>query len=354
MDWIVSRVDGNRYRQEILELRKAVFPGENPEKQNPEYWDWEFQNAFFGYAEIYAAQHDNLLVGHYALLPQRYRIDGHTRTAGLAVDAMVHPRQRRKGMFSALQERAVGSTGFAFALGYTIRKEVLPAELKGGYRIVRDVPVFVFPARMGPILNRYVKLSVLSGLAASLGDRLHRARFPELSTNNGGFDFHAVDTLADALGDFFERRNASFGICLEKSAEYIRWRFDRIPGVVYQKTVAVYQNGAPAGYLVLRRENLFGLDTLAVVDLETADANSGAADALIRFAVSRTRELGCDCSAVFLLDDGRTTRCFQRRGFLKSPYRFHLIVHNCHHEDTAERFRSSKSIYLNWSDTDML
>jgi len=353
MDWIVSRVDGSRYRQEILELRKAVFSRENPEKQNPEYWDWEFKNAFFGPAEIYAARHGDRLVGHYALLPQRYRIDGHSCTAGLAVDAMVHPGQRRKGMFSVLQEQAIGSTGFTFAMGYTIRKEVLPAELKGGYQIVRNVPVFVFPARFSAILNRYIKPGSWLDAAASLGGRFHRARFPEPSSD-GRIVFRQVDSLADVLGDFFKPQDKSSGICLEKSAEYIRWRFDRIPGVVYQKIVAMNQSGSPAGYLVMRRENLFGLDTLAVVDLETVEGNSETTDALVRFVVSRTRELGCDCSAVFLLDDGQTTRRFKKRGFIKSPYRFHLIVHNCGRGDTAERFRRSKGIYLNWSDTDML
>jgi hypothetical protein len=355
MDWTLERVPGPGYRGAILDLRKTVFAGENPEKQDPNYWDWEFERSFFGKAEVFAALDKDPpgLIGHYALLPQRYRIHGKSVSAGLAVDAMVHPLRRRKGLFSSLQAFSLSHTEQAFAIGYTIRKEVLPAELKGGYRIVHKAPVFVYPIRFEVLAGRLLRSGFAAGTAGKAARALHRLLFPPRRVNEG-YAFTSVESLSPSLKGFFERQTLDEDIFLEKSAEYIAWRVDRIPSVAYDKVVASDREGRTAGYAVLRRENLFGLDTLAVVDLETTDPRPETGDALIRFILSRAGELGCDCAAMLLLDGGSLSGRLKRAGFLKSPYAFNLIVHNCGRGNTADTFRRSKRVRLNWCDTDML
>jgi hypothetical protein len=353
MDWTLERIPGPMYREAILDLRKIVFAGENPEKQDPDYWNWEFEKSFFGKAEVFAALEGSDLIGHYALLPQRYRIHGESRSAGLAVDAMVHPQRRRKGLFSSLQAFSLSHTEQAFAMGYTIRKEVLPAELKGGYRIVKKAPVFVYPIRFGAVARRLLRSAIAADAAGKAAGALHRLVFPFRRAKNG-FIFRNVEQLSPSLSGFFERQKRDEDIFLEKSAQYIRWRFDRVPGVTYDKFVALDPDGRTSGYAVFRRERLFELDALAVVDLETADGSAEAAEALVRFVLSRAREVGCDCAAMLLLDGGSLSGRLGRAGFLKSPYAFNLIVHNCGREDTAETFKRSGRIRLNWSDTDML
>jgi hypothetical protein len=355
MDWRLERITGTAYREAILELRKIVFADENPEKQDPGYWDWEFEKSFFGKAEVFAALETDGsgLIGHYAMLPQRYRIHGKSVTAGLAVDAMVHPLRRRKGLFSSLQAFSLSHTEQAFAIGYTLRKEVLPAELKGGYRIVHKVPVFVYPIRFEPLARRMLRSDLAAAMAGRIAGGLHGLVTPRRNVNDA-YAFRSVGALAPSLEGFFERQNLDADIFLEKNAGYIHWRIDRMPGVAYDRFVASDAEGRTVGYAVLRRENLYGLDALAVVDLETADPSTEAMDAMIGFILSRTRELGCDCAAMLLLDGGSLTGRLRRAGFLKSPYAFNLIVHNCGREDRAESFRRSKRVRLNWCDTDML
>jgi hypothetical protein len=353
MDWTLERIPGGAYRETIIDLRKIVFAGENPEKQNPDYWDWEFDQNFFGRAEIFVALNGSALIGHYALIPQRYRVRGESLAAGLAVDAMVHPQRRRKGLFSSLQAYSLSHTDMAFAIGYTIRKEVLPAELKGGYRIVGKAPVFVYPIRFEAAARRLIPAATAARAAGGLARRLHGLFFPFRRRENR-FVFRHVERLSPHLAGFFENQKRHAEIFLEKSMEYVDWRIDRIPGVLYDRVVALDDEGRTAGYAVLRRERLFGLDALAVVDLETADGSVDSCDWMVRFVLARARELGCDCAAMLLLDGGPLRRRLKRAGFLKSPYAFNLIVHNCGRGDTAGAFKRSKRIRLNWSDTDML
>ncbi len=353
MKWTLAPIKGRHRVHEILGLREVVFPGEQPEKEHFDYWVWEFDQARFGEAEIVAALDHDRLIGHYALLPQVYRIFGVRRTAGLAVDAMVHPDYRRQGMFRALQAYALGRSRRSFAIGYTIRKNVLPAELKGGYRIVRRAPVWVFPTRMEPVFARWFRPPAVARALGATADRWWAWVRPDRP--HAPYRFQTVKELAPALHGFFDRQSARVGICLEKDDAYIRWRFDRIPGVRYDKTVVLPSGGGNAmGYMVSRTERLAGMETLALVDLETVDARPGLRVTMLRYAVSKARREGCDCVAALIVDDGRWTRPMQAFGFLKSPYRFLCIVHNRGGKDVAGAFRTADSVYLNWSDTDML
>src|SRR5688572_29877133 len=90
-----------RDRDAILRLRKIVFANDDPEKQDPRFWDWQFVDCYAGPGRFFVAEWDGQLVGQSAFQRQRYGSDQLFRGA-LQIDAMTHPDFRRQKVYSRL------------------------------------------------------------------------------------------------------------------------------------------------------------------------------------------------------------------------------------------------------------
>lgn len=340
---------------EILQLRKIVFPREDTEKQDLSCWEWEFRGNFFGEAEVFIARNEEGLVGHYALIPQEYALQGDTARGGLAVDAMVHPRFRRKGIFSSLQEYALKNTAADFAIGYTLRKTILPAEIKGGYRVVKQVPVYIFPLDFQRLLARYVSSKALTKTLGSLLSRIYGAFFSTTSSQNS-FDIERVTDIAARAGVFLERYRNRHQIFLKKNTGYLAWRFDRPKMIPYEKFIVTDKKDKSniVAYFVLRNKEIMGLPFRNIVDLEMMEPDPELFASIMQYIVASAKKNSCSGVAYMLLDDGSLSRQARAFGMMRCPYTLKLILHNTTDTDFIRAFRGSKSVHLNWSDTDLM
>src|SRR5690606_12961649 len=89
----------------ILACRAVTFAGEEPEKGEPDYWRWEFVDNHAGPARLFVAEDDSKtgtdrIVGHYAVIPQRFILDDLDLRGSIVVDVMTHPDYRFQGMFT--------------------------------------------------------------------------------------------------------------------------------------------------------------------------------------------------------------------------------------------------------------
>ncbi|MCA8957528.1 MAG: GNAT family N-acetyltransferase, partial [Planctomycetes bacterium] len=166
-------------RDGILACRAVTFAGEEPEKGEPDYWRWEFVDNHAGPARLFVAEDDTRqgaqrIVGHYAVIPQRFVLDGATLRGSIVVDVMTHPDYRFQGMFTKIGRFALDACtadpGFEFTTGYPIRKEVIPGHLKVGWRIRFRIGTYVMPLRTGKVLAAGVPaLAKVPGLATVVG-----------------------------------------------------------------------------------------------------------------------------------------------------------------------------------------
>ncbi|HJQ37167.1 MAG TPA: GNAT family N-acetyltransferase [Thermoanaerobaculia bacterium] len=123
-----TRVD----RDAILALRGRCFGGEDPEKQDPRFWEWEFGNG----GRFFVAADGDRVVAHLGFVPQLQM---------LAVDAMTDPDYRRQHLFSRVVECARDTLAVPFSCAFQIREAVLPAMVRGGWKPVARAFVLVRP-----------------------------------------------------------------------------------------------------------------------------------------------------------------------------------------------------------------
>ena len=101
-------------REGILALRNVVFPVEDPEKRDSAFWNWEFLDSPAGKARLFVAEDGKRIVGHYAIIPQRFMLAGKPTLGSIVVDVMTHPDYRFQGMFKKIGRFSLdGATGGA-------------------------------------------------------------------------------------------------------------------------------------------------------------------------------------------------------------------------------------------------
>lgn len=285
-------------RDAILRLRARCFPGEDPEKLEPRFWDWEFRGG-----RMFLAEEEGRAVAHLGFVAQPHRIDGARVTAFLAVDAMTDPDYRGRRLFAqvATYARDALSNIAAFSGAWQIRGAVLGGMTAGGWT----------PADRARVLIRPIlPLRLRSGRAEPMRD---------------------VQAMSSIAREFFG--NTAH---VDRTPEWLQWRYFDNPSWRYDVT------GTNDAYLVTRRAKLKGIETLAIVDI--AWRRERDARALLANALGGAHT---PIAATLVTRAHPAYGWFLRRGFLPGPHRFNYLV-NAFALDGKRRWA------LAWGDTDHL
>jgi len=73
-----------------------VFPG-HPKYRNLAFLDWEYRGSPSGQAIEANAEDEQGRTGHYAVIPQRWMVDGQVSRYALSLDSSVAERSRGRG-----------------------------------------------------------------------------------------------------------------------------------------------------------------------------------------------------------------------------------------------------------------
>ena len=351
--WEIIKAEGNFFKREIINLRKIVFPGEEIEKESEDYWDWEFKYNHHGSAEIYLVRDQSRIIGHYAIIPQRFSVAGAEYKAGLVVDVMTHPNYRKQGMFYSVSKFALEKTETDFTIGYPIRNDVMPGHLKAGWEVVKKIPVYVLPINFKKILASYISDNFFSKTLGNILSSPYKAIFSG-KPDHEQYDFFKTDNLSDFTKYFFINNDPN-GIFQIKNSEYIKWRFDNNKKLEYEKYVVRKKSVQDTlAYFVLRRKNIMNLISLNIAEIQINSTEKDILRSIILFIREKARNESYDCIACMLLDNSDISKHLKNFGMIKSPYHFKVIIHNNTSTDFISLFRNEKDVRLNWADTDVM
>ncbi|HPT71949.1 MAG TPA: GNAT family N-acetyltransferase [Candidatus Cloacimonadota bacterium] len=336
------------YREQILDLRKNVFPYEDLQKMEPVFWNWEFRDNIHQFSQIFLAKdlNTNQVIGHYALIPYQLIINGDSKLLGLAVDAMVHTRYRKKGVGSKLQKLAVDNSRFDGIIGYTLRDEIKSIEKKGGYQCIRKIPVYIYPINFKKILIDYERGKYL--FLAPIVKFLFRSfyRISNLQNSSMVVVNQIPNPTLNQFSIWLSNRFNAYGL---RESKILSWRFSNEAGICYR---ILRYSGKSDVYFITTRTEIHGLDSLNLLDIIFAEYDSDDISAGINALKCYAIQEKCDCISFFCADDDIISKITQKVGFIKSPFRFQFIVHSNNNELTKQLVRSN--LYLTYYDTDFL
>jgi len=282
-------------RDAILALRARCFAGEDPEKQDPRFWEWEFGNG----GRSFVAVDGERVVAHLAFVPQLRM---------LAVDAMTDLEYRRQHLFSRVVECARDTLreSVRFSCAFQIREAVLPAMVRGGWKVAARAFVLVKALRVPRVLGS-------SGPRAHPHTEEPRTREPE----------EPIPATT-------------------RTPAFLHWRFFTNP--LWHYTVHANDDA----YIITRRTTLRGLDSVAIADLGWPKGKERAGRALLREVFAKGRAEGADVAAVLVTLGHPALPTLARSGFLPSPHRFRFLVNDFGKPLEQKRWA------LTWADTDHL
>jgi len=250
----------------------------------PGHFQWLFEEVPTPDPEgmqFWICKRNGAVVGQQGGIPFRLKVGTQLRGASWAIDLMVAPAWRLRGVGPALSETHAAVSEVSVGLG--ISDAAHRAYKSAGWIDLGGVPTYIRVidpvqcvrvshhdralARAAALAGRPVVTAAtmaFAGTAAARGLRLS--------------EVERFDERVDAL---WPEASARFPVIAERSRDFLAWRFDRVPTAGRFRRFYLMQRGTPVGYLVLRQECWRGVPVGMVVDYLTKPGLSMAAFALL-------------------------------------------------------------------------
>jgi GNAT superfamily N-acetyltransferase len=237
---LVIRYMGETDLPGVIQLQKESL-GEGLIPRNEAFWKWKHEQNPFGKSPVLCAIDEGKIVALRAFMPWIWKLGDRVYHALRAVDTATHPDYQGKGLFKKLTLRLIDemqaqNKDFIFN---TPNEKSMPGYLKMGWQKVGKIPLRV-------------------GLGAWSG----------LTRNTLAYTPPPFDSIAEAneilLDQWMARQAPPSYIYTPKNAQFLKWRYQNIPGISYFG----YFSEAEGGLLMVGRIKLtLGWRELRIVEL---------------------------------------------------------------------------------------
>lgn len=287
----------------------ACHTGADGRQVRPDWIRWRFTDhplrAEAG-PELWLARRQGRVVGAQAGLPVDFELAGETVRGLWAVDLMVEPAWRLRGIAPALSSAL--EAGWPVVAGLGISEPAAKAFARAGWRDFGRVPVWWRLLRGLPddVAGRSVALVAAAArwplvAADCLAKALSGCRLEPMA---------AFDARADAVWRAWPRAG---WMVARRDRAALAWRFDRCPAAGCYRRFLLLRRGEAVGYLVLRFDEAEGLRRALLVDFLCPPGLTGA---LLVHAIAQARAGGAD---VLLCLSSAARRWFVALGFVRRP-----------------------------------
>jgi hypothetical protein len=233
-------------------------------------------------------------------------------------------------LFPQLEMRMLkGYAGWevGFAYGLINRPLVLKAHHYFKFNDVLAQPVGARANRTHNLIGEKVyckRAARVLQMWAGIGDTV--LRWFRRPRRNRGIEVVQIEQFTPDLADALDRITTTFSLIATRTVETLNWRFARVKDRGYKIFIA-RRDGAMCGYIVTRLMPMKTLASLAIVDILFAADDTAAGDALLARAIDEAYAARVDVCACLVNPHGRYCELLRKRGFLKTPESFTLIVH---------------------------
>ncbi|MBU2565734.1 MAG: GNAT family N-acetyltransferase, partial [Candidatus Thermoplasmatota archaeon] len=150
----------------ICVLFEKVFGKTMGKTESINHWNWEYKNNPNNRLEIFLATDKNKIVGHYAVIPIKMKIEANDYLTTLSLDTMMHKDYRGQGMFSVLAKtlyKELEKSGIPITYGFPNINSIKGCKKLEWFEIA-DLPLLVKPINFKTLLYRYIKNRVVSNI----------------------------------------------------------------------------------------------------------------------------------------------------------------------------------------------
>jgi len=357
MSLIFEKFNAKQDLQKQRDLFVECFPeNKGTSVESLDHYFWKFHSGPFNpHSFEYIARNDEgEFMGYYAALPYPYSINHDSASAGMVCDVMTGVKARGKGIFTKLGAYSTDELSkkcIPFTTGYPIRKEVIPGHLKVGWKIVMDLPLYIKVLKVNNF-SIFKRFKFLSPIINWILDLVYSVRFfskEQYSTRI--ISPEEIDSLP-GYDDFFTTWKKSITNYLIKSKEFLKWRLGA-PEKRYN-LIAVYKNNTLCGFVITTKTIKEGISSLAILDIMVTNPKKHILSYMHWQIEQLARKENLEAILVMASSKWASLYKFMRNGYLKSPFKFVLIIKKLTNHFTDNQLFTPENWHLMWIDSDDL
>ncbi len=238
------------------ELHYQWIHEKNPHKRagGPQFW-------------IYRKE-DGTVHGQQAGIPFSLLVEGKPYTASWAVDLMVRPEFRMRGIGNILSEAHRQDSDITVGIGIT--DDAYHSYLRAGWINLGKMPVFIRPLdaiRMLPLFNRSPD-NLVHWTAATLCNAFLSAMDvgSDLVARFSGVKLERIEQFDQRADQVWAVSSKFYPVIAKRDFESLRWRFDTIAESQHYQRFYLYKGGDICGYIVARNSVRDGVAITTIVD----------------------------------------------------------------------------------------
>jgi len=288
----------------VRELFADVFHSPRPR----EHFIWKFHKDPAGQGIIVVAEASEKIVGQYALMPTWLRLGNEVVVGAQSLDTMTRPDYRNQGMFTALAKTCMElatTKGVEALYGFPNESTYHGFVHRLNWDHIGDIPNWIRVLNSDALESYSIPIRQILSLGIPLlpiGNNTPRG----IEIRMGAPNEDEVVSLARSMSPENQK-----GICrIERSKEWIKWRFDSASQRRYVWFTA-YRGGKAEACAV------FGTNDwreMPLIDVLGSDAQ--ALEAVVSKATRHAKELGLPAIRA-VTNDGNTERALKTCGYFR-------------------------------------
>ena len=255
-------------RPDLETFQRGTF-GDGALQLDYAHFQWAFEDVPTPDPEgvqFWVCKRNGAVVGQQAGIPFRLKVGERVCRASWAIDLMVAPEWRLRGVGPALSE--THSTASEVAVSVGISDAAYKAYKRGGWLDLGGLTTYVRLINLGRCVRASTHDGRISRTLAACGAPFAAAAsagFAGLAWLRGArlVEVPAFDGRVDGLWAAASPRHA---VIARRDQRFLSWRFDRCPSAGRFRRLYVLRRGELMGYLVLRADRWKGASVGVVVD----------------------------------------------------------------------------------------
>lgn len=300
---------------DIVEAYRRLFPEFAAEK-SPALLSWRFERGPHGPGRFAIARDDGggQIIGILGMVPTRLRIAANLQSAYQAIDLVVDPAFRGRGVFAglgeALQKSAAedGSILWGFP-----NPNAAPAWFgRFGWQRFGTAPFMVRPLRTGYLLRK---------ILPALG----RLDFPLARRAEAAGAKREFERFGDDVDALWSTARAPDGIAVDRDAAWLNWRLMDKPGAPYRSVGAYDRLGALEGLVSTCLLAKHGGRICYVMEAMSSPEKLASLSGLIRGEVARAADQGAEVALAWCPQTAPNRAAYRQAGFFPLPDRLRPI-----------------------------
>ena len=312
---------------------RRLFPGE-PDKA-PDLLNWRFRDNPHGPAKFAVTTDGNDSVGMIALVPT-VLINSPGSRGYQAIDTAVHPSQRGKGAFVKMGQAAQDGLDGDVIWGFPNASAASGWYGRLGWTNFGAVPLLMKPLRSSFLLGRlHPKLGFIDFSLV----RSRRA------------DAHVYSDGAQLSRDFerlWQQISSHYGIAVDRSGEWMRWRLFDKPGSDYRSVGIKNAFGELEAFVATKIADKHGSRLCYVMEAMSLPNRRGELRQMLLAELARAARNGAQVALAWCPKHAPNNVAYRRAGFVPVPSRLRPIEINFGARALRAECASAAAPTTNW------